>query len=718
MQDRIDSRLPIVSNTTESSPPWINPRKRPRNSDFTSLFEPLPDDDSLRVEDNSITLHATKRSRAAQWPLKDADGIDESDADVQNDEGSGHHEKRASAASIRPSRFQEGSMNDKISQRPPSPYTKDEGTMEDYTRSQGLSHDGRSMIYDAGIERAKPSGMFRFGKAIANTLNPASIWQGINVIWNQKDKDKESKAAVEKSILQERQNRAIEAYAELKKNGYKRTQSRAEIFRSHEIPAIKCEDTENVPRDPFRDSGIEVDGDIMVPIQDSSMQEANHNEALEVPPSMPLTGRYASPIPDSNSKRKSSFQFRKPSLQNLKKVKSQIHLPSVKKPGETPFSPLTEANTLLSPRLTGSGLRRQSSKRDISRHTKLSKKVSDLENKLQIARLELETAMSNAPPVPNLPTYLGRKAFVPGGLSSLPSEGNMSPQKIADHGLPALGETQNTGNHGRTVGRVTKKESKPAVSTTRLTRSIVVEEDAPEANVEPDKFPKSLNKKASASILETQRPEYVRSYSGQSSAGVETRQLPRLPSKTPDNSPTIADSSIPPVPAPPPSFDPLMVDQAKLMGLRSITSKVLFGGLAEDLANLRKEFPTATEADLLEYLKSLGWQPRENKTTDFLTIAHVNRPQSPCLGRPLTSPMRTRSKSSKHGTSPPPPSLSSAKKARFEPYARETPTRSDSFKSRPLMKTYGRSTEATKYYKDKPLPETQKEAFNWDEDVF
>ncbi|KAK4693175.1 hypothetical protein P7C71_g4175, partial [Lecanoromycetidae sp. Uapishka_2] len=735
-QDQDATIVSLHSKTIKQSPSWTNPRKRPHHNDLTPLFEPIDDDDALRAEGNGKALHAPKRNRGRQWPLKDSDESAESGIGPQKKETEGGDEKRSSTNSTRESKFQEGSMNDKVSRRPPSQYIKDEEALENYVKSEATDHDGTACVtYDAGIESTRPSGVFRFGKVIASTFNPVNIWSGINGMW--KEKEKNIKPSPAENVLQERQAKAIEAYAELKRSGYKGTQTGSIHREIQAIPDIKYEDAENAVRNNFRDSGIVVDEHRTSSEHKRSTDTMDLNESLKVPPLIAANIRSTSPFSNASSGRKSSLHFRKPSFQNLRRVTSQIHLPSAKKPTEAPFSTSVEGEDAPPPALTGPELRRQPSKKEISRQTKLTKKVSDLENKLQVARQELELSMSTAPPVPDLPTYLGRKTFVPGGLSSLPSERNMTPQQIADSGGPALAESGQTANRGRTFKErlveepqlpyelktlATKDSTKPRSAARRRGAPDVNDENKRKASTEIDQSveseaPKGLN--PSVTSGRHMKPQDFMKTSSHSPAGVKKRHLPKIPAKTPQNSPSINSEIVPPVPAKVPTFDPLMVDQGKIISMRSTASKALFGALAEDLTNLHKEFPKATENELVEYLQTLGWQPRAIKTTDYTSVAHDSRPASPFLGRPLGSPMRTRSKNSKRGISPPPSSLSSAKKLRFEPYARDSPSKADDpLKSRALRRVSGKSIETAKYRKDKPLPDIQKEEFDWDEDVF
>ncbi|KAL2054398.1 hypothetical protein ABVK25_005146 [Lepraria finkii] len=211
------------------------------------------------------------------------------------------------------------------------------------------------------------------------------------------------------------------------------------------------------------------------------------------------------------------------------------------------------------------------------------------------------------------------------------------------------------------------------------------------------------------------------------SADVEKPKL-NIPSKTPQNSP-LRETEIPPLPAKPKAFDTIEVDQAKIIAMRSgRNSKAAFASIPEDIHNLWKACPGAAEDQLSEYVRS---QPGFNKIIDPTSVLHPLGSTSSFLGPPVsTPPMRTRSKrSSKRGISPPPPSIASAKKPRTENDAKrtamegvESPVLGES-KDQPLnskapKKKYGQSIEASKCYKDKPLPDIQKEDYDWPEDVF
>ena len=692
-------------------------------------------------------MHAPKRSRGPEWPLKNLDEATEVSLDKQSEKNAaGNSDERSSATSIRPSKFLEGSMNDKVSQKPPGIYIGDDEAMVRYAKSQESDGDEMEVTYDAGIEPNKHSGMFRFGKAIASAFNAVNIWQGVNGIWKEKEKEMGSQANAEKSILVERQAKAAEAYTELKRSGYKGTQVGPIQRRSQDIPAIKPEDTENMQRDSFRDSGVDVDGFRSSSHRKNSDQMAATNDALKVPQTKGANNRSVSPLSEASSGRKSSIHFRRPSLQDLKKVKSQLRLSSAKIQAEPPtptpvLSPDTE--DAASSTLAASGLRKEPSKRDIAKQYKLSKKVSDLENKLETARRELEQSISTAPPVPELPARIGRKTFKPGALASLPSERNMAPENLEAGGAPtkkaemprkdAKVLEENGPPVPQHTSRLEKQNLRPtskySISTRRSSAHLSVDDKMNQLSTKADDVVIVEPAKSSTLKRRAGRPKKVPENENTPSFNSADIEKPKLnvPSKTPHNSP-LRETEIPPLPAKPKAFDPIEVDQAKIIAMRSSrNTKAAFASIPEDIHNLWKAYPSAAEDQLSEYIRG---QPGFNKITDPTSVLHPLGSTSSFLGPPVSaSPMRTRSKrSSKRGISPPPPSIASTKKPRTENAnwaameGVESPVLGES-KGQPLnskapKKKYGQSIEASKFYKDKPLPDIHKEDYDWPEDVF
>ena len=734
-----------IASSTRASNAWTNPKKRPRSYDPATQLETTIDEDILRHADKAGDSHTPKRMRAEEWPLRNSDEAAESDRfsrQAHLNLPSSRHKKK-SILSTRPSRFLEGSMNDKISQRPPSLYVRDEEAMEQYASA---NMEDVEMVYDAGIEPNKSSGMFRFGKAIANAFNSVNVWQGLNGIW--KEKEKEDQAKPEKDALKAK---AELKYAELKKSGYRGTQNAPPRPESQEIPAIKYEDTDESRRSSFRDSGVDVDGYRSSSERKDSDQSIIATESLMPPPALAAKRRSASPFSDASSGRRSSMHFRKPSLEGLKRVKSQIHLPSIKRHAseDTPPVPSFETDDVAGP-----GLRRELSKKDIAKQYKLSKKVSDLENKLEVARRELEFSIQEAPPVPDLPVRIGRKRFVPGALASLPSERLLMPQtqkedSVASGGnrqavnpVDAYNATTSTDDKGN---RIREHDLKAQNENAEAVKQALWDKRASDiaAHNAAARLSKALradtkiddvleSEAAKSSVMKSKGGRPRKSQESKASGGHDASAVyerrPKIYTKTPRNSPMRNKDIVPPVPAKGTFFDPTKVDQAKIMAMRAIPdTHVPFGKAWDDMKNLRKEHPDATEVQLVTYVSS---QSALNKVTDHTSVSHGDRPPSPFLSRPRsTSPMKTRARASNRGISPPPPSISSAKKFHKDLAAEKSPTganpesaqaedKADPSATKAPSMTHEKAPEAPRASPDKTLTDVKMDEFEWPDDVF
>ena len=285
--------------------------------------------------------------------------------------------------------------------------SKEKATAVNGTRINDASHD----------EPPKTGGMFRFGKAIASALNPIGYWQGM---W--KEKEAPTKDTTEHP---QRKEQIEKAYAELKSQGGQGMMTTivppsAELSRSKNVLA-----PEEWKHDSFRDSGI-------------SMGESSHRKSADtiaLQNKIESRIRSITPSEDAGLGRRSFSYLRSPSMTDLKKVKSHLHLPTAKKRASFNRSiPSIDAVLADSARksvedTSDAGLRRQPSKKDIARVNRLNKRVSDLETKLATAKQELEASLADAPPLPGLPPNhdqdngrTARKPFIPGALASLPSE--------------------------------------------------------------------------------------------------------------------------------------------------------------------------------------------------------------------------------------------------------------------------------------------------------
>lgn len=629
-------------------------------------------------------------------------------------------------------------MNDRASRKPPSVYMHEEEAMDRYmtpagatvqSPDRGTDKYDTGNIYDAGISSSKHSGMFRFGKAIVNAFNPANVWQGINGIW----KDTEDSKSPEKSILQERQAKAEKAYAELKKSGFKGTKAPSTDRGSKNLPTIRYEDV--VTREAtFRDSGIDMDG------YPSSTERSKDNlvvvpaEGLMPPPPIPGFGRSPSPLSGTSSGRRSSLSLDKPSFQNLKKIKSHFHLSPTKRAQSEISLPLPsiEIDATASTATGAQPLRNQPSKQELVKQQKLTKRVSDLETKLEKARRELDGLQE--------PSMRGLKPFRPGALPSLPSQrvlnshGDNNELKTEDE-VKSYGKSNSTRDLSQDYARdVTPQvnaqlhsELESSVSRGSLSRKRKSgdalykldgnNEDAGDSDFDPTK--KDVTRKASVRSRKSQQMGKA--------AAVDPVKVRNDRNMTPNGPRRISSrrtlDPVPPLPANPKVFDLAEIDQARILSMRPVpNSKLPFGKFSDDVINLRALYPDMTEAQLVDYVGSL---PANKTKTDHTSLSHQDRPASPFLAPPLSaSPIKTRARKIKRGISPPPPSLVSPKRRAIDVESKEEEDTAtvdseghDTVAPLPESKLNSKA-KATAKHADKPLPGIQKEDFEWPEDVF
>lgn len=637
-------------------------------------------------------------------------------------------------------------MNDRVSNRPPSIYMKDGDTMEGLGNKphkntppqQGAGMDGTATSYDAGIEVSKPSGVYRFGRALVNAFKPITVWRGFGT--NREEKDPSFLS--EKSVMQERQLKAEKAYAELKKNGYKGTQPSCRTVECLSIPVIKVEPAIDESRHiPHRDSGIDVDG-----YHSSTEQERNHRvqEPARTPmPLPPLSAarRMVSPMSIASSARKPSLHFRKPSFQNLKKVKSQIQLPSVKK--QIPIEPGPRGENFT----VEQDLRKQPSRKDIAKQEKLSRKVSNLEAQLEIARMNLKRSLHETPADSNIQFPKSPRAFKPGALASLPSERLLSKGLVSNEsdGAP---RTQAEAVHGssserqavlRSVGDY--EEISGAESASQLEKELVDsfdqhnlckkrnresrhDEDTLSASEQIDVY------KVGSNGVKGERPKRRLRSSSKMQGTIDTSaddcemlEQGNVP-LPPHNSPYKPLQAVPPLPTAQISFDSSQVDQARLLSMRFIGDmNTPFGKHPEDLDNLRKEFPMVSADQLTRYVENLS---RDSKVTDYTSLAHHNQGVAPLLARPRSvSPIKGEPrKTPKHKKSALQTShynsnmISQGRNT--DSMERRVPGAVDLVKP-PSQLPFPNLTPTAgdrKVENDKPLPSIQKEEYEWPDDVF
>ncbi|KAK3049490.1 hypothetical protein LTR09_009157 [Extremus antarcticus] len=327
------------------------------------------------------------------------------------------------------SKFQEGSLTDKPSDKPPSifirtassNYRDDDELMEDYHDGRptprasvdGMGGPGRrygtvrhSQLEPELIKKEEAPGFFHFGRSLAANFHPTTLWRKL---WNEPKEDVSQH--VEEIGHKARQKIEAEArYAEMKKSGQLMLQ-----------PVGKFASTAVDGQETPRDSGIEIDG-------------LEHTRGVSRASAFLQPVESESEAPDTTSKTKtikSRFgHLKKPSLSNirsdLKRVASDIDLIGTLRNRESSssLSPVKQD-------FGTSSLKRSESKFDLRKQQKLSQRVSDLEVKLARARSNLDEALVEASPAPKLTgkyerftpsATIRRPKFMPGKLPSLPSE--------------------------------------------------------------------------------------------------------------------------------------------------------------------------------------------------------------------------------------------------------------------------------------------------------
>ncbi|KAI4267243.1 MAG: hypothetical protein L6R38_008341 [Xanthoria sp. 2 TBL-2021] len=718
------------------SNPWNNPKKRPSTSDLGHH----PDAAQLGLgqsnESNGADSHPQKRSRAADWPLRSTDDSTSSIITHRptNKSPISPAQRRKQARMARPSVFLEGSMNDRVSKKPPSIYLGDDAAMDLYhnqTSSHNYnSHDTSAIhdektYYDAGIETAKPSGMYRFGKALASAFNPVSVWQGISGYRKVKDDHKQP----DKIVLQERKIKAEKAYAELK-NGFRGTQPFA--FRGSSIDRSGF--SERTSHRHSMDSTLDFDHHHASALFKDKQPTPAGSEDMLIASALLRSRCEIAPLAHEDTGRetgrKTSLSLPRPSLQGLKKAKSHFNLsaPKRKAADAALLSPKSDhpSESNNEQRLT-----RQPSKKDIAKQRKLSKQVSDLESKLQTARRELELSRGQVPEIPKIPKS-GRKPFKPGALPSLPSESFLN---STEESFPAESDSEWKPSTSRKRREQSSTPKKPAIKTSTA-RTTPLKGKA--QNKGQESAPTSSGKKRKLSGERASDRSYKSGHStdngSDSDLGTSVKKASRArraqeqdaficAADKPTSKHSLVGASrgtqkhssqvqpaVPPVPALSTRFDRTKVDTQKLLAMRSVPKDHLpFGSHLDDIVNLQKEYPHVGQKLLDEYLSGLS---KNNKPgLNAASPSKAVRPEdTSARGRQAcknSSPNRSGAKNL--STIDEAITLDPSKDRSIPPLPRSpmkdmrNPTRSRTSTAKPI---------------DKPLPDIQKEDYKWPEDVF
>ena len=671
------------------------PRKRPHSpvtSDPPSsnvVAGPSDDADLDRnpsIDDRDVQVQ--KRNRSAQWQSRESWDL-EPDQPAGSPDKEGYHINQG-----RPSRFLEGSMNDRVSNTLPNLYIQGEHAMDQYhnggtlNQTMRLTHHPNNSIShtSAGNESTKSLGFFRFGKAVASAFNPVHMWQGFN--GRSRDKQ-ESVVRPEVALLRERQIQADKAYAELKQSGFKGTNGASRAQHSSDLPTTKPKQDTEGPQAPLQlDSGIEVDTYRSSGELSGIGRASASNDYLLPPPPIPGFGRAASPITGPSSGKRPSQHLRSPSLQSLKKAMSQAHLPSVKRHSESLAPPLALAHNVSMQDVTDQRtLKSQPSRKELEKQEKLGKKVSLLEEKLNSARRELELAVGNdAPPGPSqYPTNASASGEVPFSSSERLSNCKTRVPQAEQHDLnkrqteaakdldaalasskarkqqhnlnPSKGTVEQKSTFaGRAAAKIEqhkKADSKKPVTNKRKS-SGGAENDVrykPDSDNDDDvewEAAKTAPVRKPGRPRRLQKVEKDEVLVHDDRAMVEAAQPTSKPEKT-SAAQTEPRHAIK-------TFEFEAVDKDKIMRMRLKSNRdAPFGQLSEDIVNLRKEYPSATDAEIVNYIASLLLE--HDTAGKEETLNHmVNAPLDPlieekenpgmldgkCEGRQFTSPRKLR----------------------------------------------------------------------------
>lgn len=351
-----------------------------------------------KVED-SKSVHSAKRGRSNGWPLQSEIAYDENgmkiDLSARRHTPTPTRGKSRNRASpvlrIRRSRFIEGSMHDRVSEKPPSIYFQDDRRPEDagQSYSQGASTENKKL-------EKRSSGIFRFGKAIASAFHPFGGSKTSN------NKPEQDSAAKQKEIMKQRQLKAEKAYAELKKSGYKGTVINPNVHFKSQVDAGIADETWKSIQEKM---GYKLSDESRISQDDTLV-------------GVPGDGLGAM-SPDRGVSKLKSFS-------ELRKRTSNLGVPALRFRDVSPMSmrssmerDVEQDNNSHQP------VERRQSRKELHKQAKLLKRVSNLEDKLERARRELREYVpdNNQMPIPTICVDDEHdRQYGPGTLPALLSE--------------------------------------------------------------------------------------------------------------------------------------------------------------------------------------------------------------------------------------------------------------------------------------------------------
>ena len=640
-------------------------------------------------------------------------------------------------------------MNDRVSTKPPSLYTKEiewsQSHLPGPQNHQDVRLDGMYVSYDAGIEVSKPTGMFRFGRALVNAFRPVAAWR----TYNSSREERNTTLSPEKAAMEERKAQAEKEYAELKKQGFKGTRRSPALGESVGVPTVKFGElvTELEPSS-YQDSSA------VCGFDSEQCPKISSDGGLRGPQTI-TSRQFETPTPSVSSPAKISSYFSKPSFQNLKRVKSHVQLPAAERQASrTSLDPSTRTKDTATTDITSQNPRLQMSKKELAKQQKLNRKISNLESQLESARRNLKLSMQS--PSPDL-EIRGQNTLKPlkfKGLPSLPSERALN-QKRGDNrftGLqvetqpiqPTLSEHDATNRLDHSDAAIEsdsatqldhelrnfvnmyssskkrKSDGEIIKEARRISRKTLDEnlKGAPTRDA-------SLAEHISMPNLRTKRKPSAGYTSTKSRGKFLTRAIP----PPPQNSPSIVTANAPRIPTGFVDPDPKTADQDAVSALHSSCGKSsLLVEQTEAIFGQQGEIPAIPELRLSERIES---SREDGKITDHTSVSHHKQPAIPFLAPPRsTSQMNVEPvKAVRHQeiVRPSRHSLNHPALAIFDENARTMATRSSmnlpKAESQPLSPISTSNVSVQTYQPSrvedsKALPLIQKEDYEWPEDVF
>ncbi|KAI9759124.1 MAG: hypothetical protein M4579_002571 [Chaenotheca gracillima] len=471
-----------LQSTAETQMGLPKDRRGKRSYETRVSSEALP-----RANNNSLVPAedlepSPKRTRSAQWPLQDSSIENETPpaartawyskqstpvAESTRSPGKDRrrrHESRTKPQS-RPSKFVEGSMNDKTSALPPDTFTEGgyehaTAMVEEAARSRfdddasapSLTRFSKSTLHlpisSVGSISDRPSGhqsyqssssrvidrtqnppgevepmtggngggVFRFGKSLAAVFNPMKLWNG----WkhNSSGDDSRASSSPEKDPPEHSSRRRLRQRPQLAHDG---------IMTERKTKAEKVYAEMKINGDFYKGKGAITSTPTGVGIVGSSNERvpSQRDSGIDLDEQDPRASSGSIP---TVLEKQYEVEGGKSVAQTTDNLVALSKIPEDNRTTTEPKGVKKAKSEMQLGETSGMVLRKQPSRRELQKQNRLSKKVSDLETKLMSARRELSQIMGEAvPPVPMLvqgdevPSS-HRKPFVPGALASLPSE--------------------------------------------------------------------------------------------------------------------------------------------------------------------------------------------------------------------------------------------------------------------------------------------------------